>query len=199
MLMNQILLAIFWIIYCMLHSVLASTTFKRVMKEKMKQYFKYYRPVYVLFSFVSLIAIIYFQISIGDTQLFSQTTIILVFGIVLGLFGVAIMIACIQKYFLHLSGLRSLFQERTTSSLMVSGIHRYVRHPLYLGTFIFIWSLLLLLPYAGLLISNIVITLYTLIGIRLEEQKLIEEYGDEYRIYKKQVPKLFPYYKARLP
>jgi len=52
--------------------------------------------------------------------------------------------------------------------------------------------LFLILPYLSVLISNLVITLYTMIAIRFEEAKLIKEFGEEYRIYRKQVPMILP-------
>ncbi len=98
---------------------------------------------------------------------------------------------------MRLTGLRSIITEdKNTSELIITGIHKYVRHPLYLGTFIFIWGLLLLIPLLSLLISNTVITIYTLIGIKFEEEKLIEEFGQSYIEYKNEVPKLLPFKSA---
>ena len=107
------------------------------------------------------------------------------------------MIICIQKYFISLSGFRSLIYEKSSDTLMINGIHRYIRHPLYLGTFLFIWGLFLIQPYLSLLVANIVITVYTLIGIVFEEDKLVEEFGEQYTQYKKNVPKLFPNIKTK--
>ena len=107
------------------------------------------------------------------------------------------MILCIQKYFISLSGLRSLINEKSSDILMINGIHRYMRHPLYLGTFLFIWGLFLIQPYLSLLIANTIITVYTLIGIGFEENKLVEEFGEQYTQYKKNVPKLFPFIKIK--
>jgi protein-S-isoprenylcysteine O-methyltransferase Ste14 len=67
-----------------------------------------------------------------------------------------------------------------------------VRHPLYAGTFIFIWGLFILVPSLSLLISNTIITIYTLIGLRFEEQKLEKEFGDAYKTYKQKVPMIIP-------
>ncbi len=50
---------------------------------------------------------------------------------------------------------------------------------------------------ASLLVANTVITLYTLLGIELEEAKLVDEFGDEYRRYRETVPKLLPFRRAR--
>ena len=76
--------------------------------------------------------------------------------------------------------------------LLLTGVHRYVRHPLYLGTFLALWGGFLLHPSAALLISNAITTTYTLIGIRLEEAKLLREFGAPYRHYQQQVPMLLP-------
>jgi protein-S-isoprenylcysteine O-methyltransferase Ste14 len=102
------------------------------------------------------------------------------------------MLVCIRKYFVSLSGLKSLYQEEPAAELMITGIHRYMRHPLYSGTFLAIWGLWVLWPSASLLIANAVITIYTLLAIRLEEEKLVAEFGDQYRLYQQKVPKLIP-------
>jgi protein-S-isoprenylcysteine O-methyltransferase Ste14 len=52
-------------------------------------------------------------------------------------------------------------------------------------------------PVLSLFVSNIVITLYTLIGIRFEEKKLVQEFGPAYEKYKEQVPKLIPALKRK--
>ena len=63
--------------------------------------------------------------------------------------------------------------------------YKYVRHPLYLGTLLFIWGIALLWPLAIHLLTAMIITLYTLIGTKYEEKKLLEEYGEEYAAYSK--------------
>jgi protein-S-isoprenylcysteine O-methyltransferase Ste14 len=68
-----------------------------------------------------------------------------------------------------------------------------VRHPLYLGTFLFIWGAWLIIPLVSFGITNVVITLYTLIGIHFEERKLVEEFGQSYISYSRQVPKIIPF------
>jgi protein-S-isoprenylcysteine O-methyltransferase Ste14 len=111
--------------------------------------------------------------------------------------GLLIMGICIKKYFLSLSGLKSLFQEKPAHELMIGGIHRYVRHPLYLGTFLAIWGGFLVYPVLSFFISNVVITLYTLTGITFEEKKLVAEFGPAYETYRQQVPKLLPAFRRK--
>jgi len=93
---------------------------------------------------------------------------------------------------MQLSGLKGLIENRTNNELMITGIHKIVRHPLYAGTFIFIWGLLVIFPVASLLIADTIITLYTLIGLRFEEMKLEREFGEAYKSYKRNVPMLIP-------
>ena len=93
---------------------------------------------------------------------------------------------------MQLSGLRELFENKMSDELMTSGIHKMVRHPLYTGTFIFIWGLFILYPYVSTLITDIIITVYTLIGLHFEEKKLESQFGEKYLEYKNHVPMLIP-------
>ena len=192
MFLNHIILATLWVLYGVLHSVLASLGFKKKMQQILGRNFKHYRLAYTIFAFVSLAAVVWYQVSISTVKFYKPTFLIVALGYLVVVTGFGIMLACIKKYFMSLSGLRSLFQEQTYSELMISGIHRYVRHPLYLGTFLFIWGLAVLFPYLSLVIMNTVITLYTILAIRYEEAKLVAEFGEQYREYQKTVPKLIP-------
>lgn len=196
MILNHIILATLWIIYCVLHSVLASEQLKKRLRRTMKNY-KLYRLCYTLFAFIFLAVIIYYEIKLSTISLFGLNNLILFAGIIISVLGLVLMGICIRKYFMNLSGLRSLFIENFSNQLEISGIHKYLRHPLYLGTFLFIWGLFLLMPYLSVLISNSIITIYTLIGIELEERKLIAEFGEDYRHYRETVPKLIPSFKLK--
>ena len=192
MVLSHIILSIAWILYCFLHSVFASLAFKEFMKRSMGAYFKIYRLYYTLFAFAGFAAIIYYLFILPSFRIFQiNVTTIIIGGIITTLGGV-IVISCIWKYFFQLSGLRSLMEERKGNELMIAGLHKYVRHPLYTGTFIFIWGLWILIPSASLMISNIIITIYTLIGIWFEEKKLIEEFGEAYKSYQQKVPMIIP-------
>jgi protein-S-isoprenylcysteine O-methyltransferase Ste14 len=194
---QHILLALGWVLFCVLHSLFARISIKQWMAKKWGNGFKYYRLYYTLFAFMSFAAIIVYELRIFSPYLFSPTVVSYTTGILVGVLGVVIMSLCIKKYFLNLSGLKTLFidEVNTGNILIINGIHRYVRHPLYLGTFLFIWGLFIFMPFTSLLISNFIITIYTLIGIRFEEDKLIKEFGPPYEEYKKRVPKIIPSFK----
>ena len=197
MISQHILLALLWILYGLLHSWLAGISFKQKAKQWMKDQYQYYRIYYTVFAFVTFAAILYYQIQLTSPLLWPITKATMLTGGGITLAVLTLMGICIRKYFFSLSGLKSLFTGSTSNTLMISGIHKYMRHPLYLGTFAFIWGLWIVFPYASLLIANTIITAYTLIGIRLEEEKLIKEYGDDYRKYRQTVPMLLPFLKSR--
>lgn len=192
MINDHLVLAFLWIAYCSLHSLMAATGFKNWIHQKLGRNYKYYRLFYVVFSFVTLAALVYYQLSIPPYLLFQSSILITITGWVIVITGLLVMAVCIYKYFMNLSGLRSLLYDNVSNRLMITGIHRYVRHPLYLGTFIFIWGLLLLIPQLSVLVSTTIITIYTLVGIVLEERKLVAEFGEQYKNYMRKVPKLWP-------
>ena len=72
----------------------------------------------------------------------------------------------------------------------ISGILSVIRHPWYTASILIIWTRHL---DVSALIVNLILTLYLIIGTYLEEQKLIDELGDEYRLYQKNVSMLFPF------
>lgn len=190
---HQILL-LGWILFCALHSILASLGWKKTMQRLMGRHFRLYRLYYTLFAFLTLGLLIWYHTVIESPLLFTPLWWPKILGIGIGIGGLVIMGICIRKYFMHLSGLKSLYlnDEQAANQLQISGIHRYVRHPLYSGTFLAIWGAWLYYPVLSLFIANSVITVYTLLAIEWEEQKLIKEFGDSYIQYRKQVPKLIP-------
>jgi protein-S-isoprenylcysteine O-methyltransferase Ste14 len=192
MLLNHVILGVCWGFYCFLHSFLASLPVKQRLQRSVGKQYRYYRLFYTVFAAVSLGALVVFQIALPTSDVFTPTTATKMLGWLVMVAGVGLMIVCIKKYFISLSGLKSLFQEAPAAELMIAGIHRYMRHPLYAGTFLAIWGLWILLPYLSLLLSNSIITLYTLYAIQLEEEKLVAEFGEQYRRYQKAVPKLIP-------
>src|SRR5215203_5078116 len=157
MFLSHMILAFLWTIYCFLHSLLAGKQIKKKSQQLLGTSFKYYRLFYTLFAFLFFLALLYYQISIATVEVFEPRIIIETAGYILGSLGLLIMLYCIKKYFLGLSGVMSLVREEHPTGLFISGIHNYVRHPLYLGTFSFIWGLFLIMPHLSLLVANIII------------------------------------------
>jgi protein-S-isoprenylcysteine O-methyltransferase Ste14 len=192
-----VILAAGWLLFCVLHSVLAASSLKTKVEKDRPKFFTYYRLFYTLFAAITFGAIVIYQALLPSPLLISRTVGTNLAGLLITAAGALTMIICIKKYFLSLSGLKSLVANKVVSNtLRIDGIHRYVRHPLYAGTFLFIWGLLLVYPVTSLLVSNIIITVYTLYGMVLEEKKLVEEFGADYVRYQASVPALIPFKKA---
>lgn len=190
--LSHIVLALLWILYCLTHSVLAAAPVKSKIQIFIGNSYKYYRLAYNVFALLTLALILWYQVRMDTIQLLNRSVVLTVLGILISLSGLLIMVVCIKKYFLSFSGLDAVMNIQQSEPLMISGIHKYVRHPLYLGTFMFIWGIFLVYPTLSWVIADSVITIYTLIGIEIEEKKLVEEFGDQYKTYKKRVPKLIP-------
>lgn len=195
MIKEHVLISVAWVVYCVVHSVLANARVKEKMARWMKGGFRYYRIGYNIFASVTLQVIIYYQIRMDSPALYANTLFFKILGGTIALSGLLLMIVCIRKYFAELSGIRNIKNEAVTDTLIVTGVHTYVRHPLYLGTFAFVWGLFLIFPYVSFFITNGIITIYTLIGIYMEEEKLEAVFGESYKQYKLTVPKLIPFTK----
>ena len=197
MVVDHLLCALLWIVFCVLHSVLASGAVKRKTQAAAPAFFPYYRLAYTLFAFASFAAVVWYQWHMDSLLLYPQGIFTNTVGALVALAGLVVMALCIKKYFLSLSGLKSMFRAIPAHRLIISGMHRYVRHPLYAGTFLAIWGMFVMFPWLSLLISNTIITLYTLLAIRYEEQKLAAEFGEDYRMYRDQVPRILPSFRAK--
>jgi methanethiol S-methyltransferase len=154
--------------------------------------YRFYRLFYTLFSLLALVAVLFFQFKMNSPLLFHAGVAGDITGLSIAIAGLILMLICIRHYFLSLSGLMSLFSNRSSPQLIIKGIHLRVRHPLYAGTFLFIWGLWLYHPLLSHTIANAVITIYTVMAIPWEEAKLVHEFGDAYRYYQSNVPALIP-------
>jgi methanethiol S-methyltransferase len=192
MLQKHLLLAFLWVSYCVIHSLLASSQLKYFLQKRVRYNFKYYRFIYSIFALTGLTALILYQLGIKSIPLFQKIPFVQIGGSVISLAGLFIMGLCIVNYFSQVSGVRSLTGDENELKPIQKNIHKHVRHPLYMGTFLFIWGLLPVFPVLSLLITNFIITVYTLIGIQFEEKKLVSEFGDSYKVYQKTVPKIIP-------
>ncbi len=188
------LLLMFWIFYSVLHSFFANEVVKTKIQKLMGNRFRYYRLCYSLFAMVTLVLLLWYQFSLQSVWIYSSGIIRYGVSIFLIAPGLIIMMICIRKYFYELSGIQAFQKAKpaATPKLQQSGLHEYVRHPLYFGTLLFVWGLFLLFPLLSNLIAALALSIYVLIGISLEEQKLLLDYGEDYLRYSKKVPKLIP-------
>ncbi len=155
--------------------------------------FSFYRLYYSLFAICYLVPLLYLQCTIESVRLWKKDVLSEFPGVLILIAGSTIMIICIRRYFFDLSGVKVLAKDRHSPvELQTDGLHNIVRHPLYFGTLLFIWGCFLIFPLLSNLIACCLITVYTVIGIQIEEQKLIMEFGERYKYYAGKVPMLIP-------
>jgi protein-S-isoprenylcysteine O-methyltransferase Ste14 len=99
-------------------------------------------------------------------------------------------VAVLQTDVLSFVGLRQLIDDEKQSDLVISGLYRFVRHPLYTFSLGILW----LSPSMTVnsLIVYVALTIYILIGIVFEERKLLREFGQAYAAYSSITPMLLP-------
>jgi protein-S-isoprenylcysteine O-methyltransferase Ste14 len=90
---------------------------------------------------------------------------------------------------------KDLHSER----VVADGPYRYVRNPLYLGTWLLTAALSILMPPGGALFALLTVTLLIVAWVLAEEQKLTIERGDAYIAYLKKVPRFIPAIVPRIP
>ena len=97
--------------------------------------------------------------------------------------------------FLGINQLRSANAQ--PRKLVTSGWYAHVRHPLYLYSMLF----LVLNPVmtGQWLLLTIFSVAYFIVGGMIEERRLLEEFGDEYRRYRQRVPFMIPSVKGVKP
>jgi len=105
---------------------------------------------------------------------------------------VLLAVGLLQTDTLSFLGIRQLVagESSTPPTLIVNGLYRWVRHPLYTAGLVLIW--LTPVMTTGVLALNLALTAYITIGYRLEERRLVAEFGPAYVDYQARVPALVP-------
>ena len=186
-----------WALFGIEHSLMASDWFVSHCKSVMGDLFRYYRLLYSGIALLSLAAVLLWQFSLPPIVLDPPHVLRWMPGLPAGIVGILLMGRCVLTYFRVHSGIGALYRKSHEPVLILKGVHRHVRHPLYLGTLLVIWSLFLFFPLLANLITCGMITLYTLVGIRLEERKLLCLFGETYADYRQQTPMLIPRIRQR--
>lgn len=188
-------------LYGLVHSVLASHTAKILARRWFGPGIdRYYRLFYNLVAFLTLLPVLALTATLPDRILYVipfPWAILLVIIQVLAALG--LLTGLIQTGVGSFIGLRQLVDptDDKPSHLVVGGLYRWVRHPLYTAGLLILW--LMPLMTINILALNLGLSLYILIGLLFEERKLLREYGQSYSQYRDQTPMLIPGLKRRSP
>ena len=177
-------------IWGVVHSFLASHTAKDLFRLKVGS-IDFYRLAYNVFAGISFLPILYLMATLPNRMVYevpSPWNLVMFGGQLLSL--ILLVVAFLQTDALSFVGLRQLFEAEKSGALVVHGLYKIVRHPLYTFSLLFIW----LTPSVSQNSLTVYIgsTLYILIGTYFEERKLLREFGEAYADYKKSTPMLIP-------
>ena len=187
----MIALLLLWALYFLLHSWLASAPPKQWFRRVFyKIPFRYYRIAYNIFSLAGLIALLWFQFQLPSAMLFKHSVFTSIAGVILMAAGITVLLVAGLHY--DLKSFSGITEERI-DVLRKDKLNKLVRHPLYSGTTLFFFSFCMVWPcYKNLWLFIIYFT-YLVIGIYLEEKKLIKMYGADYSAYRHKVKRIIPY------
>lgn len=188
------LLLCYWLAYFVLHSVLASLGAKRRVAAVRPALMPIYRLVFNGLSVLLLLPILWHMFQHPGPMLWQWQGAEAWLANGLALLACLGFVRSLKDYdtqeFLGLRQLRSHTRNvEDQEHFHLSPFHRFVRHPWYFFGLVLIWTRDM---NASLVLSGAMITLYFIIGSRLEEKKLLIYHGDIYRRYMERVPGLLP-------
>ncbi len=199
-------------VFGLLHSVGAQETFKNTLARRVGTFFVdyFWRVVYCGLSYWAL----YYGVSAlhgarnveYDYWLITYPDWLWQVVVVMHLGSIALLYtAFLQSNYLEFLGFKQAYRgllmmfgssrEFTnlklfgTHRLVVSGVYRWVRHPMMVGGLLFLLT-------SGPSLNNVVYiamyTAYMVIGGYFEERRMIKVFGEDYRRYQRQVGAFFP-------
>ncbi len=183
-----------WTLYYFIHSLLASEGIEKKLYS-LGIGKACYRISYNIVAIMTLLPLILYYPTLPSKLLFEFPVLQFLGGFSILCGGILTLLALKNYDLLEFIGWRYLDNAKTEQGdeLNTSGLNALVRHPLYFAALLIFWGLFLFKPELKILIMTLITHVYLLIGIRLEEQKLIQTFGTAYLNYRKKTPKLFPF------
>lgn len=177
------------------HSVMARSGFKRWWTRLVPPAVE--RSTYVVATCVVLAAMFWFWVPIASPVVWQVEQGA---GIVLLLsgFGLGWLLVLASTFLINhfeLFGLQHVFAHATSQAVpepqfKTPLLYRYVRHPLYVGLLLSLWSVPRMT--AGRLLFTLGLSAYILVGVAFEERDLVGRFGERCRRYQDEVGRLVP-------
>jgi len=192
----MLLLVILWVLFFFSHSLLAANGTKAIAEKRLGANFRFYRITYNLLSLFFLSTILFLLWFRHEyNYVLTKTGYLLFAGYGLMGAGGLIILLAFKNYDLGMfTGIKQIAQKiHQPDKLIIKGLNKYVRNPLYFGIIVFFAGYFLQQPTYMNLITLCIVYAYIYIGTKLEEKKLGDVFGEEYRSYKKSVKMLIPF------
>jgi protein-S-isoprenylcysteine O-methyltransferase Ste14 len=183
---------LYFIIFAALHSFLATDYIKKMAKKQLKYQFRFYRIFYNLISFIIFAPVLLTWIMYTTSTLPVYNIPNRVYPFILLIRLAAIGLFCYAAYqtdVLDFTGIRQI-TEKSKNILITNGAYGIVRHPLYTGGIIVLFTKTYVTQLD--LTAFVLISLYFIAGALIEERRLISIFGKEYRKYQQEVSMFIP-------
>lgn len=87
----------------------------------------------------------------------------------------------------------TLFGFEHTTSLITTGVFRYIRHPMYASLLYLAWGIALKNPTIIILAYALATTFFLYLTVRVEERENLSYFGEDYRRYMKGTKRFVPW------
>ncbi len=189
-----ITITLLWFGFFLIHSLTASITLKQWVANHFSGVMPAYRLIFNILSGVLIIPILLLSYSWRSEPLWHWSPLLFwITNIITLLTVIAFFISTRYYDMAEFMGTRQ-WRERSKrvedqEQFVIGDFHRFVRHPWYTMGIVIIWCREL----DPIMLTNaIMLTLYFIIGSRLEERKLVQYHGEIYTQYSQKVPGLIP-------
>jgi protein-S-isoprenylcysteine O-methyltransferase Ste14 len=105
--------------------------------------------------------------------------------------GAFVLLWCVRDF--YVAGIGTLAPWDPPKHLVVQGLYRFVRNPMYIGVLLLVlgWSLLFLSPLLFLYATSLAIGFHLRV-VKYEEPKLKAQFGRQWVLYRQSVPRWRP-------
>lgn len=194
--MKYIILSALWILWCFLHSFFTTKSVTTWFKTRLNEKFDYYRIFYNVFAIVTFLPLLSWQWTISGPVVIKLSPFLIIFKYAALVLGAVVVAGSFFTFDIwEFSGIKQIQSrhQKTQDETVISrnGFYGIVRHPMYLGGFVFLIALMIHAPLAQFLGYGI-LAVYMVIGTIREDRRLARELGEVYREYQKEVPMFFP-------
>jgi methanethiol S-methyltransferase len=193
-LQTVLILIVAWLAYFAAHSWLASLQLKRHVADNWPGFMSAYRLCYNLLALLLIIPPLWLTFTLPGPLIWQWSGLAWWVANGFAVLALAGVFWSLRDYDgSEFIGTRQ-WRERETAvedqeGFHISQLHRFVRHPWYSLSLVLVWTRDMNLPF---ITTAILITAYFIVGLRLEERKLLVYHGDKYRRYRELVPALLP-------
>lgn len=109
-------------------------------------------------------------------------------------------LALFKWMFVHLGlNVTSTSMPRAQATLITSGPYRWVRHPMYTTVLILVLAVTLLTANVVVALGGLAMFALLVARSRVEEQRLVEKFGEAYRAYQQRTGRIVPRLFSRQP